>query len=297
MRSRFPPLPRVLGACAFLSLALPAEARLRAIRDTDFFQGQPTTVKIGKKEEPKRWFFNYYADFSGPSADFALPLESYSPATDDYTSMALFQSVNFAYAWNADNRVGIEIGANQPLQKEVLDRTYETAFAVYNPTIYYKAFNLFQTRALWVNARFGFDLPTSEFAQQSGLITTYQGNFNFNFRLADPRWSFAINHDHWFNFFEDNLGYTRLSMDIGPEVGYVIDRAWSINSTALFDFGFISQGDNAYQYSAGSVDRFTFTLRYQPVPDVVQFGLYAQVPVFSASAARSAVGLNFNLWL
>lgn len=249
--------------------------------------------------ELKRWYFNYFAEFSGPSADFALPLESYSFGADYYAPMKIYQSVNLGYNLSWNHRIGIEQGTDLPLQSEVLnafDNYYSSDFVFYDPNLYFQYFNLFSNPYSWVNGKVSLDLPISDNSKKNKYITGLYNGYVWNFRLDNPKFYFGLNFDFWLFFFQEMLYWNRFSSSVGHNWGWYISNQWSLDTVTVFDFALRSQGNNNYQFVENSVDRLKVTLRFQPIPNTWQFGAFFQLPLYKRQLSRSAVGLNMDLW-
>lgn len=303
-----PVLPSLLAICSLL--ASPAHAQPRsttrqsgpqrsALTSTVSSAGDQMTVRRVRDPHQKTWFTNYFAEFTGPSADFALPLESYSPYSDYWAPMALYQSLELGYVANQNNRLGLSLTANKPLQSEVLDKNYNyysAKFTFFDPSLFLQSNNLLSNSWSWVNTRLSVDLPMSDFAKTSGKITTFYIGPVWNFRLPSPKWYFSLNLDLYYNLYSDPQGWNRFSSAAGQSLGYYFSPRWHVDATSIFDFAFVSQGQNTYTFTTGSVDRMKITLRYQPILNQFQIGFFAITPVFDRGLDRTALGINSNLW-
>lgn len=250
---------------------------------------------------PKQHYFNYFAEFAGPSADFALPLESYSPYGDDYVPLNLYQSIDYAYAFNNNNRLGTNISTIWNFQNEVIDksgniRAYSNRLTFFDPTIYYQYYNLFTNQYSWVNGKVSLDLPLSDFSRQVGYQTGLYNSYTWNFKIKDPAYYFNLNFDGWLFFYDPKEGWNRFQFAVGHEWGVHFNPTWTLHTSSVFDLAFRAQGSGAYQYSENNVDRLRVTMRCNIQPDVFQIGAFAQTPVFDMALNRVMLGLNMNWW-
>ncbi len=283
---------------------LSAHARDRVYRDPLLTRPVLSTKKAKAKpalaQAPRKlWYFNYFAEFSGPSADFALPLESYSPFADYYAPMKIYQSMNLGYNVTNDFRIGAEVSSDQPLQDGVLNRwadEYDSNFVFYDPNIYFQFFNMVDNSFSWINGKYSFDLPMSEFSRNNHYRTGLYQGYTWNFKLQDPRFYVGINLDMWFFWFRENQGFNRFAISSGHNAGWYIAPRWSLDTVTIFDFAMRSTGAGTYEFNPNSVDRLKVTLRYQPVLYTVQLGAFWQTPLYYRKMKRQSVGLNFNLW-
>jgi len=287
-----------------LLLSLSAQARERVYRDP--LLTKPVASERKKNSKPtlvqlprKIWYFNYFAEFSGPSADFTLPIETYSPYTDFYAPMKIYQSLNLGYNVTNDFRVGTEVSSDLPLQSGVLNRyadEYNSDFVFYDPNIYFQFFNLVNNSVSWINAKYSFDLPISEFSREVHYRTGFYQGYTWNFKLKDPRFYVGINLDLWLFWFRNNQGFNRFAVSSGHNAGWTISPRWSLDTVTVFDFAMRSTGGGTYEFTPNSVDRLKITLRYQPILYTVQLGAFWQMPLYYRKLNRQSVGLNFNLW-
>lgn len=250
--------------------------------------------------ERKWWYFNYFNEFTGPSADFHIPVESYSPALDFYAPMAIFHSISAAYVFETSARLGLEIGQNIPLQDDIVDRYlnfYSAESTIFDPAIYYQYYNFLKNKFSWVNGKVALDLPTSEFSRNNGYITGLYNGYVWNFRVPDPKHYFSLNFDFYLYFWENYTGWNRFAATVGHNWGYYFSPAWSIDTTTVFDFALIARGESKYEFTANSVDRIKITFRYQPIINYLQLGAFIQSPLYYRRLDRMAVGLNLNIWL
>jgi hypothetical protein len=295
----------LLGSLILLLLvSSPVPARERVFRDP--LLTRPVVSIKKKKTKPiavdpprKLWFFNYFAEFSGPSADFALPLESYSPFFDYYAPMKVYQSMNLGYNVTQDFRIGTEVSGDLPLQNGVLTRLeteYDSDFVFYDPNIYFQIFNMVDNSFSWINAKYSFDIPASEFSRNNHYRTGIYQGYTWNFKLTDQRFYFGLNLDMWFFIFKNNQGFNRFAISSGHNAGWYIAPRWSLDTLTIFDFAMRANGGGTYTFNPNSVDRLKVTLRFQPILNTVQLGAFWQTPLYYRKLNRQSVGLNFNLW-
>ncbi len=253
------------------------------------------------KPEFKNHYFNYFAEFAGPSADFALPLESYSPYGDDYVPLNLYQSIDYAYAFDNNNRLGTVISTIWNFDHEAIDksgnvRAYSKRLTFFDPTIYYQFYNLFTNHYSWVNGKVSIDLPMSDFSRQVGYQTGIYNTYSWNFKLGDPKYYFNLNFDGWLFFYDPKEGWNRFQFAVGHEWGVNFNPTWTLHTSSVFDLAFRSQGSGNYQYSENNVDRLRVTLRWNIDPGAFQVGAFVQSPIYDHAFDRIMLGLNTNLW-
>jgi hypothetical protein len=261
--------------------------------------GVKRSVRTITRPAPKKWSFNSFTEFAGPSAEFSLPIESYSPYADDFSPMQLFQSLNLAYAFNPNNKVGTEWSGIKPLQSDVIDKfggTYSTQFVLFDPIVYYDFFNFIQNKTFWANGRFAVSLPLSDFSKKNQKITDLYLGYFLKLRLPNPKWYFGVNLEGWIFFWEKPVGFNVVNGSAGHNLGYKFSPAWSLDTGTVFDFSYISGPNSHNTFSEGAVDRMRFTLRYQPLIDTVQLGAFFQAPLYDRRPDRMALGMNLNLW-
>ena len=258
-----------------------------------------TSTRKVKAPTPKKFSMNSFTEFSGPSAEFSLPFESYSPYTDDFSPMQLFQSLSLAYAAGKNVKVGTEWSGVKPLQSDVIDKfggTYNTDFIFFDPITYVDAFSILDSNHFWVNSRFALSAPISEFSRESGKITDLYAGFFWKLKLRDPNWYFGVNLESWIYFWKNADGYNVFSGSVGHNLGYRFSNAWSLDTGSVFDCNYVSRPNSQPKFFEGSVDRLRLTLRYQPVIDTVQLGAFFQTPIYDRRPERMALGANLNLW-
>lgn len=269
-------------------------------RPTEETSRKPKPKTLPPPPPRKLWYFNLFSEFSGPSADFALPLESYSFGNDYYAPMKLYTSANLGYNLTVNQRIGVEQGTDWPLQDDVVnayDQIYASDFVFYDPVVYYQYFNFLNNSYSWVDGKVSLDIPISEFSRNVDYITGLYNGYIWNFRLANSSFYFALNLDLYLFFYKNQVGWNRFSTIVGHNWGWYIAPRWMLDTVSYFDFALSSQGNGNYRFNPNSVDRVKITLRFQPIINKIQLGAFVQAPIYDRKLNRTAVGLNFNYWL
>lgn len=263
---------------------------------------QKSTKTILKKQIPsteKKWYFNSFTEFAGPSAEFSLPFESYSPYNDSFSPMQFYQSLNLKYSFDMNNRVGTEWTGVKPIQSDVPNQfggNYSTDFTLYDPILFYEFNQFIHKKDFWINGKMSLSAPITSFSKEFKKITDLYLGYYLKIRCPNPSWYLGFDFESTFHLWQNATGFNLFDGSIGHNLGYYFSPQWSIDSASIFDYSYASDFNNQTKLTSGSVDRLKLTLRYQPVINVIQLGLFFQSPIYDRRPERMALGANLNLW-